>query len=301
MRILLAFLAASLLAACTDRKDERAHCIEMALEMPPLSEGVAVFDDMNGHVAEARSRGTLRNGRSPMVMASLTKPLVAQEIRRRVARGEFELTQSLGDFHVFSGLSQATTRVTIQQLLQHRGGFDRGSGDPLFATGSSSCHSAARLVLSRNTDFLPGTATIYSNAGYCVLGEILLESDRSTPMDASLEVALNSQLGAAGGWVGSLRDLHAALKQGFPLVELDSSPALPDGSHYAYGWRSWPTSSTHARWTHFGRLPGIVSIALTDGRRDLLVAHFLGDPADVEGVSAQVGQELWRCIVASRQ
>ena len=302
MRILLVLLASTLIGACAGRKDERTKCVEAALEFPALSEGVAVFDDMSGQVVEARSGYWIsRNGHSPMMMASLTKPLVAQEVRRRVSSEELSLNQSIGDVLAIPDLSRETKVVTIQQLLQHRGGFDRHVVDPLFATASSSCHSAVAEVLSRKPDYLPGTATIYSNSGYCVLGEILMQSVSSTPLDATLEAALKSQLGAAGGWVGSLQDLHAALKKGFPLVELEPSPTLPDGSHYAYGWRSWPSSPVHARWTHFGRLPGMVSIALTDGKDALLVAHFLGNPLDVEATSEELGQRLWLCMVASRQ
>jgi len=40
----------------------------------------------------------------------------------------------------------------------------------------------------------------------------------------------------------------------------------------------------------------MVSLALSDGRNTLLVAHFLGDPQEVDAASLDASRALWRCF-----
>jgi CubicO group peptidase (beta-lactamase class C family) len=269
-------------------------CVEGALDQPELADGVAVFTALEG-VGEARS-GWLnsRDGQSVLAMASLTKPLVAAEVRRRVQAGSLDLEQPIRDLLPGAALSPKTASITLRQLLQHQAGFDRGAGDPLFAYDPPSCSRAAREVMARPPERTVGQQVLYSNAGYCILGEILLKNPSG--VDPTMIRALQSPLGAAGGWRGSLRQLHAALYATLPLSELPAEPALPDGSHYAYAWRSWPKSFEGPRWSHFGRLPGVLSLAVSDGKGSLLVAHFTGDPADVDGAGAAAAASLWSCM-----
>lgn len=76
------------------------------------------------------------------------------------------------------------TDITVRQLLQHTGGWDRGaSGDPMFkpaaiatATGTgapASTEAIIRHMLGEPLDFAPGTRYAYSNFGYAVLGRIV--------------------------------------------------------------------------------------------------------------------------------
>ena len=75
-------------------------------------------------------------------------------------------------------------RITVRQLLQHTGGFDRDkSFDPMFRSSEIASAVGApapanqiaiiRYMLSRPLDFDPGTRYAYSNFGYCVLGRII--------------------------------------------------------------------------------------------------------------------------------
>ena len=74
--------------------------------------------------------------------------------------------------------------ITIRQLLQHTGGWDRDkSFDPMFrseriasATNTpppATAVNVIRYMLSRELDFDPGTRYAYSNYGYCVLGRLI--------------------------------------------------------------------------------------------------------------------------------
>lgn len=274
--------------------DPQASCMENALDQPGLTDGVAVFSTEDG-AREVRS-GLLntRDGASGLDMASLTKPLVAAEVRRRIRAGRLDLEQPIRDLLPNAVVVPETASITLRQLLQHRAGFDRSAGDPLFLTSPPSCKLAAQDVLRRRPERVPGQQVIYSNAGYCIIGEILLKHPAGA--DPSIVDALRSPLGAAGGWRGSLRQLHAALSSTLPLTDIPAQPNLPDGSHYAYAWRRWPASVDGPRWTHFGRLPGILSLAVSDGEKRMLVAHFKGDPGDVDGAAANASKSLWHCM-----
>ena len=275
--------------------DMRTACISSALDQPDLKNGVAVFTSADGGIGEART-GMLnfRDGNTVLDVASLTKPLVAAEVRRRIEHGMLALDEPASKLLRAFRFTPETATITVQQLLQHRAGFDRSGYDPLFASERPSCRGAAVDVLARPPELAIGGQTVYSNAGYCVLGETLLT--QPSGIDPDLLMALKSPLGAAGGWRGSLRSLHSALTLSMPFADLEAEPALPDGSHYAFAWRSWPVSAEGPRWTHFGRLPGILSLALSDGRSTLLVAHFQGDPGDVDAASLAASGALWRCM-----
>lgn len=293
-RALLMLLILLSVGSVRQASDRRLPCIEAALVQPDLIEGVAVFTAFDG-TREARAGWiSSKDGDSVLDMASLTKPLVAADVRRRIFAGTLDLDQSIKTLLPTATVAAETAPISLQQLLQHRAGFDRSGGDPLFLPPPASCRRAAEVVLGRPPEMAVGQHVMYSNAGYCVLGEIILRDPSGT--DASLMRAIGSPLGAAGGWRGSLRQLHASLSNTLPLTELPAEPALPDGSHYAYGWRSWPDRQDGPRWSHYGRLSGLVSVAVTDGKQKLLVAHFWGDPHDGDAAGAAAAKALWRCM-----
>ena len=75
-------------------------------------------------------------------------------------------------------------QITIRQLLQHTGGWDREmSFDPMFRSDRiaranltpppASARDVIRYMLARPLDFDPGARFAYSNFGYCVLGRVI--------------------------------------------------------------------------------------------------------------------------------
>lgn len=298
MRCGAAVLAFTILATSGCARTEvssRSSCVEGALDQPGLSDGVAVFTAEDGTTQDVHSGWlNLKDGDSVLDMASLTKPLVAAEIRRRIGSGQLGLNQPIGELLPEERVAPETGSITLRQLLQHQAGFDRSTVDPLFLFSRPSCVIATQYVLRRAPDKVAGQQVIYSNAGYCILGQILMKHPEG--IDPGLLRGLQSPLGAAGGWRGTLREFHAAVSSTMPLAELSPDPGLPDGSHYAYAWRSWPANSDGPRWSHFGRLPGMVSLAVSDGKRQLLVAHFKGDPEDVDRSSLLAAKALWHCM-----
>lgn len=304
-------LLVALTACSAGDSPTRVQCVDALVdEAPGLSHGIAVFDGADGKLAETSgdlvARYRLLTGQS-LGAASLTKPIIASDIRERVETGKLSLDGRLVDAlpaNKVSALDAVHADIRIRQLLQHTAGLDRQlSGDPIWTEDfpnppQANCALAAERVLQKPLDFAPGQRVAYSNAGYCLLGQILLAhpDSLSTPDRAFLQ----TPLGAAGGWTSPPAGLHARLKQTLPLVHIDDVVALPDGSHYDYGWRHWPQPGDGPEWTHFGRLPGLLTLAVTDGHDKLLVAYFEGDPADVDATALQLARNAWKCMRLSR-
>lgn len=304
-------LLVALTACSADPPPTRAQCVAALVdEAPGLSHGIAIFDDADGQRTESSgdlvARYRLLTGQS-LAAASLTKPIVASDVRKLVEAGALSLDDRVIDAlppNKASAVDSAHADIRIRQLLQHAAGFDRDiGGDPIWTQDfpkppQANCALAAERVLQKPLDFAPGQRVAYSNAGYCLLGQILLAhpGSLSTPDRAFLQ----TPLGAAGGWNSPPAGLHARLKQTLPLVHIDNAVALPDGSHYDYGWRHWPQAGNGPEWTHFGRLPGVLTLAVTDGRDKLLVAYFEGDPKDVDATDLQLAGDAWKCMRLSR-
>ena len=124
-------------------------------------------------------------------IASVSKPITAVAVLKLVE--EKKLTLDTKAFEllnlrpVVESLLDPEPRlrqITIRQLLQHTGGWDRDkSFDPMFrpdriaqatnATPPATAENVIRYMLARRLDFDPGTRYAYSNFGYCVLGRVI--------------------------------------------------------------------------------------------------------------------------------
>ncbi len=124
-------------------------------------------------------------------IASISKPVTAVAVMKLVEAGKLSLDAKAFDLirlaPVLRQGRQPDARlahITILQLLQHTGGWDRDmSADPMFRseeiaeqTGTpapAAPEAIIRFMLGRRLDFDPGTRYAYSNFGYCVLGRII--------------------------------------------------------------------------------------------------------------------------------
>ena len=118
-------------------------------------------------------------------VASVSKPVTAAAVLRLIEQGKLAMDDKALDRLGLGPDVRPTDprwrQITIRELLQHRGGFDRGlSGDPMFRPVATAREFQSeppagtalivRSMLGKPLDFDPGTRYAYSNFGYCVLG-----------------------------------------------------------------------------------------------------------------------------------
>jgi len=160
--------------------------------------GAALAVTRNGRLVYARGFGYAdRETKSPVHpnslfrIASVSKPLTAAAVLQLVERGKLRLEDKafriLKLKPVFERGEKPDPRlgqITVRQLLQHTGGWDRDkSFDPMFrsleiahVTGTPAParpEAIIRYMLGKPLQFNPGERYSYSNFGYCVLGRII--------------------------------------------------------------------------------------------------------------------------------
>jgi CubicO group peptidase (beta-lactamase class C family) len=126
---------------------------------------------------------------APLRLASITKVFTAATVRGLIRRGKLR-----AETKVF-GLLEPTPPagreldprwkdITVQHLLDHRGGWDSGSGfDPMFRPleigtalgkpGPATSRDVIAFMAGRALQFDPGSDRAYSNFGYCLLGRVI--------------------------------------------------------------------------------------------------------------------------------
>jgi CubicO group peptidase (beta-lactamase class C family) len=165
-----------------------------------------------------REAGTLAQPDSRFRIASISKPITAAAILTLVDAGKLSLGTKvfslLADLQPVPGatLDPRLGSITVKELLQHQGGWDRGASfDPMFrareaaaAVGAPSpgdCTTIIRWMLGFPLDFTPGTKSVYSNFGYCVLGRVIEHASGMT-YGAYVRQAVLAPLGMAATELG---------------------------------------------------------------------------------------------------
>lgn len=125
-------------------------------------------------------------------IASVSKPITGVAIMKMFEQGQinldarvFGVTGILNDAMYQTILDPRDTNITVRQLLHHEGGWNsNNSGDPMFdsyniatvmgVTPPASSVDVIRYMLANKMlDFTPGTQSVYSNFGFCVLGRVI--------------------------------------------------------------------------------------------------------------------------------
>jgi N-acyl-D-amino-acid deacylase len=124
-------------------------------------------------------------------VASLSKPITAVAVLKLAEAGRLDLDARAFELVRLPALVASSkladprlAEVTVRQLLQHTGGWDRAkSFDPMFRPrqiaraaqepSPAGALTVIRYMLGRPLDFAPGACYAYSNFGYCVLGRVL--------------------------------------------------------------------------------------------------------------------------------
>jgi len=157
--------------------------------------GMTVAVVRNGKLIVARGYGYAEyDAREPMQpgsrmrISSASKTFTAVAIIHLVEKGKLNFDDRFLDiltqYQVPANGDQRLRSVTIRNLLQHSGGWDRGkSGDPmgmskqvvdaLHVPAPATCSDTIRYMMSKPLDFNPGDHFVYSNFGYCILGRVV--------------------------------------------------------------------------------------------------------------------------------
>jgi CubicO group peptidase (beta-lactamase class C family) len=241
-----------------------------------------------------RTTGDPLDPMARMRIASLTKPVTSALILDLIDGGAFTLDTPLADL---LGADPALPGdVTVAQALSHTGGWDRtADGDPYFLSAPdvssrygvgdvSDCRDVAAGVAPT---VAPGTRYIYSNVGYCWLGEVVaaaeggyLSAVRSTfgprfwMSQADIDV-VHDAAGAeadfvvmrpevAGSFGGLVTDAESYLAFALRPVDpriLAEPPFAWEESYYGLGWRVW-RQDEEVYLTHYGSMPGTFSFVI---------------------------------------
>ena len=162
--------------------------------------GAALAVAHNGRIVYARGYGYADRDKKEAVepnslfrIASISKPFTAAAVLQLVQSGKLHLNDKV--FHVLElkvpvpddlsvKFDERWKSVTILDLLQHRGGWDRDKSiDPMFRSPDicqemkvkppADPEAIIHYMLRRPLDFDPGERYAYSNFGYCLLGRVI--------------------------------------------------------------------------------------------------------------------------------
>lgn len=127
-------------------------------------------------------------------IGSISKQFTAVLLLKQVERGTLSLGDSIGRH--LAGLRPEWRPITIEQLLNHTSGLQRSYVDPArvaeYRSGDSLVAQAAREPMASG----PGTAFLYSNTGYMLLG-VLVEKLYGKPYGDALRDEIAGPLGLA--------------------------------------------------------------------------------------------------------
>ena len=189
-----------------------------------MKEGVIVMERGYGWQDEAQTMPLAAD--AVMRTASLTKLYIASAVRRLVEEGALALTDyafDLGqpgggilDHEPFPALGDPRLAdITIDDLLHHRGGWDKSvSGDHTYRDieiandlgipSPPARDDTLRWILGQPLDFDPGSAGVYANTGYFVLG-LVIEAASGLPVVDYIREAVLAPIGVPGTEIGLVR------------------------------------------------------------------------------------------------
>ncbi|WP_067062766.1 serine hydrolase domain-containing protein [Roseateles chitosanitabidus] len=233
----IAVVATILLSACGSGDDPRAdpstgRAAVLAIVQRAASEAVAgglvgvAVDHLGPDRTDAVVAGVRRAGAGDAIRAtdffqigSTTKAMTAAVAARLVERGVIAWTTTLAEAlpELAEGMLPAYRGVTLEQLLDHRGGVaaftDPSDGERFFSavadagiatpdTPAARARIFAAWLLAQEPPkgVTPGRDFLYSNAGYALVA-MMLEARAGQPFIALFEVELAKPLGLAVAWV----------------------------------------------------------------------------------------------------
>lgn len=182
---------------------------------------------------------------SKMRIASISKPITAVAILQLVENGKLTLDETfLPHIQKLLGFSESEIqderikKITIRQLLQHTGGWDReASFDPMFRSISianamrTSSPASARTIIrymltTQKLDHAPGQKVAYSNFGYSLLGRVI-EAVSGTTYSSYVQTNLFNRIGMSNSQPGrTLQRFKAENEATYHMRYGETGPAI---------------------------------------------------------------------------
>ncbi len=203
-------------------------------------------------------------------IASVSKPFTAVAILKLVEDRQLDLEARAFDRIRLKPLPSAPAKpdprlrkITVRQLLQHTGGWDRDqSFDPMFrpkliaeqagVPPPAGAQTVIRYMLGQPLDFDPGTRYAYSNFGYCVLGRIL-EQVTGRPYEQHLRERILAPIGIKRMRLGaSLEGRQAEDEVRYFMADNSKTksvfPGTPETVPWPYGGFHLEAMDAHGGW-----------------------------------------------------
>jgi N-acyl-D-amino-acid deacylase len=197
-------------------------------------------------------------------IASISKPITAVAVMQLIERGKLKLEQPafqiLGsEFCRTSAVDTRLDKITIRNLLDHTGGWDRDkSFDPMFRCKTIAekqgvdCPPSPKEIicymLGQSLDFDPGSRYAYSNFGYCVLGRII-EKVTGLPYEQYVKEKVLAPLGITRMRIGHSRESGPSeVKYYTPDAETAKSVFDKSTVPWPYGGFYLEAMDSHGGW-----------------------------------------------------
>lgn len=247
--------------------------------------GVILYSRGFGWRDEARKTQT--QPETIMRIASVTKPFTAAAIKTLVRSGKLQLNAKAFDLLKLTPPPGAKVdprlkSITIQQLLEHKGGWDREkSFDPMFKIGEvekdlklkepAKPIDVVRWMLGHPLQFDPGERRAYSNFGFCVLGRVIEKVSGKSYGDYVKETVLKTSTIKDMKLGRNLVKDHDPKEVWYPAKNINVEVMDSHGGWIAsasslclFMQHYWidgdPRGGGTAEWTFFGSLPGTTSM-----------------------------------------
>lgn len=214
-------------------------------------------------------------------IASISKPVTAVAILQQCERGNLTLDSCVWELlKLDEPTDPRWKQVTIRQLLQHTGGWDRNASiDPMFMSVAFATEAGTpppagpaeviRAMLKRPLDFDPGTKYAYSNFGYCLLGRVLesLPSARGRSYEQIVRDEVFTPVGALSPRIGhTLTTSVDEVRYSMPVI--DGEPPVREDSVFMPGekvappYGAWHLEAMHAHGGWIASAPDLVRFAM---------------------------------------
>jgi N-acyl-D-amino-acid deacylase len=254
----------------------------------------------DGKLLYARGYGTMdKNRRRPteadtlMRIASVSKPFTAATIKTLIREKKLSMDTKAFELLKMTPATKGNVdprldEITIAQLLEHKGGWDRGTSfDPMFEVPRieqdlrlrrpAEPLDVVRWMVTKPLQFAPGEKSVYSNFGYCVLGRVIERTTHKSYFEAVQELVLKPadvtdvKLGHNSSAQRDPREVYYPVADdAFSLDVMDahggliaSAPGLCEFmAHYWISGEPRKLGQRGQNWLFFGSLPGTTSMAL---------------------------------------